>query len=551
MRPTGNPIRLCPDFRVGWILFAVLLVPSISQCQEATPSTERINPAGVHGALVICGGGNFPKAAREQFLKLAGGDKAKLVIIPTAREDADLINGEKGLKSWEADKPESLAMLHTRSRDEANQENIYGPLKQATGVWFDGGSQSRIAEAYLGTAVERELQGVLQRGGVIGGTSAGAAIMCQVMIAQGNPVAEIRTGFDLLPGSVIDQHFTERNRKPRLLGVLKKHPQLFGLGIDEGTAVIVRGRDMEVVGSGQATVCLPESSARTVREITFKSGEQTDLTRWRLAALARTQPPFPPTKIPVPKLDQGSLVIVGGGGMPPDITKRFIELAGGPESTIVCLPTANPDPLPNPPREGRFLERAGCKHVVTLSGRTLADVTSPEFLATLKEARGVWFGGGRQWRFMDAYAGTPAAEAIHDVLRRGGVIGGSSAGATIQGDYLLRGSPQGNFEMMAEGYERGLCFLPGTAIDQHFTQRKRLPDMLRVMQLYPQLLGIGLDEATAIIVQGHVAEVLGKDQAHFFDGRYQSPDEDAMSVSLEAGKRYDLIQRKSIEDKTR
>lgn len=533
--------------RILVLAWVCLSVSSAAWGQDSAPAPERIDPAGIRGALVICGGGRLPLAARERFLKLAGGPKAKLVVIPTARDDQDLANADKGLKSWEEDKPESLAMIHTRSREDADLEATYGPLKEATGVWFDGGSQSRLADAYLGTAVERELQAVLQRGGVIGGTSAGAAIMCRVMIAQGNPVAEIKTGFDFLPGCVIDQHFTERKRKPRLLGVLAKHPLLFGMGIDEGTAVIVQGREMDVVGSGQATICLRQSATRTVREIPFKSGEQTDLTRWRLAALARTQASFPPVQLPPPKVPQGSLVIVGGGGMTPEIVNRFIELAGGPESTIVVLPTANPDPLPDPPRDGKFLERAGCKRVVTFSGRTQAEVTSAEFLTTMKEARGVWFGGGRQWRFMDAYARTAAADAIHDVLRRGGVIGGSSAGATIQGDYLLRGSPQGNFEMMAEGYERGMAFLPGTAIDQHFTQRKRLPDMLQVMQIYPQLLGIGLDETTAIIVRGQIAEVMGKHQAHFFDGRYQSPDEDAVRVSLDAGQRYDLVERKVVE----
>ena len=194
-------------------------------------------------------------------------------------------------------------------------------------------------------------------------------------------------------------------------------------------------------------------------------------------------------------------------------------------------------------RDGRFLERAGCKHVVTLSATTLAEVSAPEFLATLKEARGVWFGGGRQWRFVDAYADTPALEAFRDVLRRGGVIGGSSAGATIQGEYLVRGSPQGNAEMMAEGYERGFGFLPGTAIDQHFTQRKRQADLLSVMSAYPQLLGIGLDEATAIIVTGSQAEVMGKHRAHFYNARIPEPE----CVSLESGQRYDLTERKEAK----
>jgi len=133
------------------------------------------------------------------------------------------------------------------------------------------------------------------------------------------------------------------------------------------------------------------------------------------------------------------------------------------------------------------------------------------------------------------------------VLKRGGVIGGSSAGATIQGDYLCRGSPLGNFEMMAEGYERGLGLLPGVAIDQHFAQRKRFPDMTQLMKFRPQLLGIGIDEATALIVRGSTAEILGQNQAHFYDYRAGKPEGDKDYVTLKSGQKFDLVGRKVVE----
>jgi cyanophycinase len=248
----------------------------------------------------------------------------------------------------------------------------------------------------------------------------------------------------------------------------------------------------------------------------------------------------------VPEVAKGSLIIVGGGGMPADVTKKFIELAGGPDALIVVLPTANPDPLPPGDGEGAFFKRAGAKNVVVLPARTLAEVEDPKYLDVLKKAGGVWFGGGRQWRFVDAYEGTKAHEAFRDVLRRGGVIGGSSAGATIQGDYLCRGSPLGNLEMMCEGYERGLGFLPGVAIDQHFAQRNRFPDMTALMKAYPKLLGIGLDEATAIVVRGHVAEVMGKGEAHFYDRNKPVEEGKPDHESVKVGARYDLKERKAL-----
>jgi cyanophycinase len=234
--------------------------------------------------------------------------------------------------------------------------------------------------------------------------------------------------------------------------------------------------------------------------------------------------------------------------MPEPVTRKFIELAGGPEALIVVLPTANPDPIPEKADAG-FLRTAGAKNVQVLRGREPKDVEDPKALETLKNAKAIWFGGGRQWRFVDAYEGTKAHELFRDVLRRGGVIGGSSAGATIQGDYLCRGSPLNNTDIMSEGYERGLGFLSGVAIDQHFTQRKRFADMTALMKTYPQLLGIGIDEATAIVVEGHIAEVMGRNQVHFYDRGKPVVEGKPDYEAVKAGGRYDLKARKALPDR--
>ena len=522
------------------------------------------DPQGIKGSLVIAGGGELPPEVEKRFIELAGGKKAKIVVIPTASEKADeqVARDEqkaKLLEPWKSLEAASVEILHTRVPDNANREQFLAPLREATGVWLGGGQQSKIAEAYLGTELEKELAALLARGGVIAGTSAGAAIQTRVMIAGGNPEPRLGTGFDLLPGSIVDQHFLARSRKPRLITALAKNPGLVGFGVDEGTALVVRGRKLEVLGKSTVTVILPaaEQQGRPVREIELRSGTVHDLTMLRRAAIARTQPSFPPREITPSKVESGSLVIVGGGGMPKEVTEKFIELAGGPEGPIVVLPTANPPAGENGKsdrREGTFFERAGAKHVLVLPQRTRDEVESPEFEAALKNAKGVWFGGGRQWRFVDCYAGTKAEELLRDVLRRGGVIGGSSAGATIQGDYLVRGSVLGNEEMMAEGYERGLAYLPGAAIDQHFTQRKRFADMTSVMRRHGQLLGIGIDEATALIVQGETAQIMGRGNAHFYDYRARNsassgdvPLADAPDyIAVKAGEKFDLVKRQKI-----
>ena len=169
--------------------------------------------------------------------------------------------------------------------------------------------------------------------------------------------------------------------------------------------------------------------------------------------------------------------------------------------------------------------------MTVLPQREKEEVESEAFLKTLDEATGIWFGGGRQWRFVDAYANTEAEKAFHRLLERGGVIAGSSAGASIQGEYMARGNPLGNLDIMSEGYEKGLGFLPGVAIDQHFTQRSRMKDMKALVKTYPQFLGIGIDETTAILVEGTKATVMGKNDVYFLSGAAQDYESDPRSES--------------------
>lgn len=470
-------------------------------------------------------------------------------MIPTANQSADdAAEREKELAEWKKRGFADVVMVHTRSKEEANSDAFVAPLLSATAIWFGGGDQSKIAEAYLGTRVETEVMALHRRGGVIGGTSAGAAIQSKCMIASGKETANVAQGFDLLPGAVIDQHFLARNRKGRLVGVIDTRPNLFGVGIDEGTALIVKGRNLRVVGKSSVTIYHAPGRDQAARELllTAERRQPADLPMYRREARQRAEGAFPLAAPKEPKVESGSLVIVGGGGMPRDVTNKFIELAGGVDAPIVVLPTAVPDPQPTP-GESSFFTRAGAKNVKVFPQNDWSEVHEAEFLEALKTAKGVWFGGGRQWHFLDAYEDTPAVELFRDVLKRGGVIGGSSAGATIQGDYLVRGSPYGPNIMIADGYETGLCFLPGVAIDQHFSQRKRLPDMEGLMRVYPQYLGIGLDEATAIVVQGATAEVMGKAEVRF----YNVPDPKADKIEpavLKAGGKYDLIGRKVMEE---
>jgi len=247
-------------------------------------------PAAPEGALVIVGGGSLPDSVRDRFLDLAGGKvKARLVVIPTASEKASATKVFRSLAYWKEQGVESLSLLHTLDRKEANDPVFVKPLTVATGVWLAGGDQDRLTTAYRGTLVEKELHKLLSRGGVIGGTSAGASAMSGVMITGGNPIASVGNGFGFLPEVVIDQHFQNRHRLDRLLGVLTRHPTCLGLGIDEQTAVVVKGHLGTVMGAADVRVCLPAEEGKTPSVQVLKAGQALDLQALSRTVLSRAR----------------------------------------------------------------------------------------------------------------------------------------------------------------------------------------------------------------------------------------------------------------------
>lgn len=247
----------------------------------------------------------------------------------------------------------------------------------------------------------------------------------------------------------------------------------------------------------------------------------------------------------------GALVIVGGGGAGPEIIKRFVDLAGGSQAKIVYIPTASGRQDFDLAYKGRviqpFLDQ-GAKEVTVVHTYDPKEADTDEFVETINEATGVWFSGGRQWRIVDAYAGTKAEAAFQGVLDRGGAIGGSSAGATIQGSYLARGDTKNNTIMMGD-HEVGFGYLKNAAIDQHLLQRNRQFDLIEVIKAKPELLGIGLDEKTAIIVQGDEFTVMGPSYVAIYD--HEVLEKSGRFYFLGDGDRFDLKERKPMRRSVR
>ncbi len=213
----------------------------------------------------------------------------------------------------------------------------------------------------------------------------------------------------------------------------------------------------------------------------------------------------------------GSLVIVGGALKDQTILKRFLDLAGGADVPIVVIPTAGgKDTYDQYWRGLKKFKEVGATHLTVLHTYDSKATGIDEFAQPINEARGVWFSGGRQWRLADSYLNTKVHEALRALLDRGGVIGGSSAGATIQGSYLARGDTETNTIMMGD-HEEGLSFLKNVAIDQHLLKRNRQFDLIEIIEAKPELLGIGLDENTAIVITGDEFEVIGQSYVAIYD----------------------------------
>ena len=239
---------------------------------------------------------------------------------------------------------------------------------------------------------------------------------------------------------------------------------------------------------------------------------------------------------------EGSLVLVGGGMADPTIVERFLELAGGVDVPIVVIPTAGGADTYDQQWAGLdSFARAGATRLTVLHTTERDRSNTDAFVRPLRDARGVWFSGGRQWRLADAYLDTKVHDAVRAVLERGGVVGGSSAGATILGEYLARGDTQTNTVMMGD-HEAGMALLRGVAVDQHLLVRNRQFDLVEVIRARPDLLGLGLDEDTAIVVQGDRFEVIGQSYVVVYDHQ-RMLDSGGLFYFLAPGDRFDLRNR--------
>ena len=228
-------------------------------CASQTPLTPAPVPDGPRGHLMIVGGGPRPAAMREEFVRLAGGPaSARIVVLPMASANAERA-GESEVNALRRLGVEARSLILTR--EQAMNPATARQFDGVTGIWFPGGVQTRLTTILRGTPVEAAIRERYHAGAIVGGTSAGAAIMTSPMITGGErrpggarPLSEssrdafvtidranveTEPGLTLLPGAIVDQHFVRRRRHNRLISLVLENPSLVGAGIDESTALLV------------------------------------------------------------------------------------------------------------------------------------------------------------------------------------------------------------------------------------------------------------------------------------------------------------------------
>lgn len=225
------------------LLFVLTVLAAVAP--HSTPAANAAPPGKGH--FVLVGGGNISREMSEEFVRLAGGKRARIVVIPSATPWA---SPRAATARWLALGAETTA-IHVTTKKEASDPKLYTCLNDATGVWMGGGDQGLLADLFAGTPLSDKLRAVLTRGGVVGGFSAGASVVTKVMVL-GRGESQ---GFGLLEDLIIDQHFSQRRRLDRLRRLVDKHPDKIGYGIDESTALIISEGLVRVIGDGAVTRC--------------------------------------------------------------------------------------------------------------------------------------------------------------------------------------------------------------------------------------------------------------------------------------------------------
>jgi cyanophycinase len=473
--------------------------------------------------------------------------------------------------------------LYRDRTNDPDDARLLALLEKATGVWMPAHDQEMWPTEFAGeyptktSRFQLALREVVARGGVVGGLSGGMASLPETIIAGNAPVesgwvrAKLRFGLALFSGAIVDQNFeAHAGRLERLTDLLRNGPTLdrlddtpgverrtIGLGVEQDTVLILHGNTVRVIGEGRAHIFLKSNGDRTITWRTLAEGEaplviQTRATRppRRDAQVAEPAGDLPnPFGTPAP-LDPSrpGTIVLHGGGDTDEIIDLYPQLAGVPHPRLVHCPAARGSCRPSADRKGKALAEhleatfsEWCKlhtdgrlaDLAFVTTNKAADANREAFVQPLTKADALWFCGGDQRPLarllVDRQQPTLFQQEALNIVRRGGVVGGSSAGLAVMSDVMIEGGePEDGLPAEAE-LSRGLGVLKHVLAEQHFDTRtgriERLTGLLRdharLAEFAPacqpeKMIGLAVEEDTALIVQANRLRVTGKKLAHVF-----------------------------------
>jgi cyanophycinase len=601
--------------------FAALLLASVAAWADENPfglpaPVDKNRP----GSVMLHGGGRrFSGEVRQEFVRLAGGKDARIVLMPSDSyqlgkdEDGQRLEGGETPAAYErrmaAEYDRWVALrkngrvadfqfLYRDRESDPDDDRLFDRLEQATGVWLPAHDQERLpaefAAGYPATTsrFQLALRDVVARGGVVGGLSGGMASLPETIIAGNEPEdggwvrARLRFGLALFNGAVVDQNFNAHTgRLERLSDVLRNGPALdrlddtpgverrtIGIGVEQGTVVILQRNTVRVIGRGQGHIFLKGNGDRTITWRTLSAGDEPLVVHSHAAKPVQSHATIPvrshaanpagdarggddlavdPNPLGTPEPvdpERAGTVVLHGGNDTDEIIDLYPTLAGVPKPRLVHCPAARESCRPSPGRsakdlaehieevfsEWRDLQTEGrFDQIEFVTTDKPTDAIRVEFVRPLKDADALWFCGGSQRSlarlFVDRRKPTLFQQEVLNIVRRGGVVGGTSAGLAVMADIMIEGGEPEDGSPAEANLSRGLGVLKHVLAEQHFDTRggriERLTGLLRdharLKQFSPtcqpeKMIGLAVEEDTALIVQASHLRVTGKKLAHIF-----------------------------------
>ncbi len=596
---------LCTSLLIG--IASVLLASAETLADENPFGLPAPHDPSQLGSVMLHGGGqSLQNEIRHEFVRLAGGRDARILLMPSEMcqlgrdEDGEPLPHQEASADYERRlarfanygrwavlreerQVADFQFLYRDRQNDPDDARFFALLEKATGIWMPAIDQKTLPNLFAdeprkkGARFQQALRDIVARGGVVGALGGGMASLSETIIAGNAPAedgwvrAELGFGLALLSGVVADQTFASRaGRLERLTDLLRNGQRMdrleripgverrtIGLGVEAHTVLVLRGNTIRALGDGRGHIFLKSNGDRTITWRTLAAGEDalvvqtnsTKTTPHKPAAAEQSANMLNPFGMPEPiDPSRAGTVVLHGGGDTDEITDVLPKLAGVAKPKLVHCPAARQSCRPSNVRNGEKLseyledEFSGWRQLQTegrlesLSFVTTSDPSDAnrlDFIRPLKQADALWFCGGDQRPlaslFVDRQRPTLFQQDVHNIVRRGGVVGGSSAGLAIMSDVMIEGGASEEGEPEEASLSRGLGVLRHVLAEQHFDARtgriERLTSLLRdhkrLANFSPacepkKMIGLAVEEDTALIAQANRLRVTGTKLAHIF-----------------------------------